>query len=190
MPRNQCSGARYFVGRTALPPPTGFDHWKCPLAAALQKLPCHCEPVRAWQSPAVLYALNDSQKEHRSIPYVILSERSESKDLRTVIIFAVKSVRRSFDSGLCPPLRMTEGDDARFFCFTPAVIQVGRRGQCRTPYQKQEKHPIPGCFFNNHSAVPHSSTPRNFLARMPTTKDSTATLTLMSAISAKRRLKG
>ena len=121
MPRNQCSGARYFVGRTALPPPTGFDHWKCPLAADLQKLPCHCEPVRARQSPAVLYAHNDSQKAHCSIPYVILSERSESKDLRTAVIFAVKSVRRSFDSGLCPPLRMTEGDDP----------------QCCTPYKKQ-----------------------------------------------------
>ena len=36
----------------------------------------------------------------------------------------------------------------------------------------------------------YSSTPRNFFARMPTTKDSTATLTLIRAISAKRRLKG
>ena len=36
----------------------------------------------------------------------------------------------------------------------------------------------------------HSSTPKNFFASTPTTKDRTATLTLMSAISAKRRLKG
>ena len=42
---------------------------------------------------------------------VILSERSESKDLRTVVIFAVNSVRRSFDSELRPPLRMTNFRD-------------------------------------------------------------------------------
>ena len=188
MPRNQCSGARYFVGRTALPPPTGFDHWKCPLAADLQKLPCHCEPVRARQSPAVLYALNDSQKAHRSIPYVILSERSESKDLRTAVIFAVKSVRRSFDSGLCPPLRMTEEDDARFFCFTPAVIQVGRRGRCRTPYKKQMTPRNDK--FRGVILCTYSSTPRNFFARIPTTKDRTATPVEISAISRKRRRKG
>ena len=46
-----------------------------------------------------------------SLPYVILSERSESKDLRTVVVFAVNSVRRSFDSGLRPPLRMTNFRD-------------------------------------------------------------------------------
>ena len=39
--------------------------------------------------------------------FVILSERSESKDLRIYGIFAVKLVRRSFDFGLRPPLRMT-----------------------------------------------------------------------------------
>ena len=50
----------------------------------------------------------DERKTHRSSLYVILSERSESKDLRTYGIFAVKSVRRSFDSGLRPPLRMTD----------------------------------------------------------------------------------
>ena len=36
----------------------------------------------------------------------------------------------------------------------------------------------------------HRSTPRNFLARMPTMKDSTATLMLMTAISRKRERKG
>ena len=41
---------------------------------------------------------------------VILSERSESKDLRTDGRFAVNLVRRSFDFGLRPALRMTEGD--------------------------------------------------------------------------------
>ena len=40
-------------------------------------------------------------------PAVILSDRRESKDLRTSGTFAVKSVRRSFDFGLRPPLRMT-----------------------------------------------------------------------------------
>ena len=38
---------------------------------------------------------------------VILSERSESKDLRMTVTNAVISVRRSFDSGLRPALRMT-----------------------------------------------------------------------------------
>ena len=38
---------------------------------------------------------------------VILSDRRESKDLRTAGIAVVKSVRRSFDSGLRPALRMT-----------------------------------------------------------------------------------
>ena len=36
----------------------------------------------------------------------------------------------------------------------------------------------------------YSSTPRNCFARMPTTKDTTATPTLISAISQKRLLKG
>ena len=38
---------------------------------------------------------------------VILSERSESKDLRTVDTWIFTFVRRSFDSGLRPTLRMT-----------------------------------------------------------------------------------
>ena len=38
---------------------------------------------------------------------VILSEQSESKDLRTDYSFAVNKMRRSFDSALRAPLRMT-----------------------------------------------------------------------------------
>ena len=40
--------------------------------------------------------------------HVILSEQSESKDLRTDYIAFVPVVRRSFDSGLRPALRMTD----------------------------------------------------------------------------------
>ena len=39
-------------------------------------------------------------------PIVILSERSESKDLRNNHLLFIHSVRGSFDSGLRPPLRM------------------------------------------------------------------------------------
>ena len=38
---------------------------------------------------------------------VILSERSESKDLGTDRLHSTPKLRRSFDSGLRPPLRMT-----------------------------------------------------------------------------------
>ena len=40
-------------------------------------------------------------------PIVILSERSESKDLRIRRLLSIRLVQRSFDSGLRPPLRMT-----------------------------------------------------------------------------------
>ena len=45
---------------------------------------------------------------YRCIQFVILSERSESKDLRTNDTIAAESVRGSFDFGLRPPLRMTD----------------------------------------------------------------------------------
>ena len=38
---------------------------------------------------------------------VILSERSESKDLRTDFLLARNEMRRSLDSALCAPLGMT-----------------------------------------------------------------------------------
>ena len=47
-----------------------------------------------------------------------------------------------------------------------------------------------GVFIALNNNLPYKSTPRNFLARMPTMKDTTATLILMMAISAKRALKG
>ena len=40
-------------------------------------------------------------------PIVILSEQRESKDLRMIETALLKSVRRSFDFGLRPALRMT-----------------------------------------------------------------------------------
>ena len=43
----------------------------------------------------------------RSTRSVILSEQSESKDLRTFRFASRHSVRRSFDFGLRPSLRMT-----------------------------------------------------------------------------------
>ena len=45
----------------------------------------------------------------RSTCSVILSEQSESKDLRTFRFASRHSVRRSFDFGLRPSLRMTNG---------------------------------------------------------------------------------
>ena len=46
---------------------------------------------------------------HRSTRFVILSEQSEAKDLRTFRFASRHSVRRSFDFGLRPSLRMTSG---------------------------------------------------------------------------------
>lgn len=43
---------------------------------------------------------------------VILSEQSEPKDPGISFSAKVNPVRRSFDSGLCPPLRMTTAYDA------------------------------------------------------------------------------
>ena len=43
----------------------------------------------------------------QSLPFVILSDRRESKDLRTDLGAELPEVRRSFDFGLRPPLRMT-----------------------------------------------------------------------------------
>ena len=50
----------------------------------------------------------DERKRHRSSQDVILSEQSESKDLRTYRLRKSHSVRRSFDFGLRPSLRMTD----------------------------------------------------------------------------------
>ena len=58
------------------------------------------------------------------------------------------------------------------------------------PHALQKTDFTPEHKFRGVMLCTYSSTPRNFFARMPTTKDSTATLTLMSAVSAKRRLKG
>ena len=44
----------------------------------------------------------------RNLPHVILSEQSESKDLRTCHLHRSLRVRRSFDFGLRPSLRMTD----------------------------------------------------------------------------------
>ena len=44
----------------------------------------------------------------RNLPHVILSEQSESKDLRTCHLHRRFRVRRSFDFGLRPSLRMTD----------------------------------------------------------------------------------
>ena len=54
------------------------------------------------------YAHHDERKLHRSTQLVILSERSESKNLRIYETLVLKSVRRSFDFGLRPSLRMTD----------------------------------------------------------------------------------
>ena len=54
------------------------------------------------------YGDSDERKRHRSSQYVILSEQSESKDLRTYRLRRSHSVRRSFDFGLRPSLRMTD----------------------------------------------------------------------------------
>ena len=50
----------------------------------------------------------DEQKRDRRSLLVILSERSESKDLRTCRLHRRFRQRRSFDFGLCPSLRMTD----------------------------------------------------------------------------------
>jgi hypothetical protein len=67
------------------------------LSIAFSKFPGEEGKISA---PGQMHRLN-------AAPLVILSERSESKDLRMLGTAAVKSVRRSFDSGLRPPLRMT-----------------------------------------------------------------------------------
>ena len=132
---------RETVGRVALPTPTMSD------ACAGQFVAAALGCVASLLAIITGCAHHDEQKTHRSSVYVILSERSESKDLRTFGIFAVKSVRRSFDSGLCPPLRMTdtwcidsfmtmtEVDEAWVSCFGWTINQLGRRGQCRPPYR-------------------------------------------------------
>ena len=55
---------------------------------------------------------------------------------------------------------------------------------CNLKWGGKKKHRKSGAFLC------YRSTPRNFFARMPTMKDSTATEMLMTAISVKRRLKG
>ena len=53
------------------------------------------------------YTLINDKMQKRD-DFVILSERSESKDLGTDFTAMVIVVRRSFDYGLRPPLRMTD----------------------------------------------------------------------------------
>lgn len=43
-----------------------------------------------------------------AVRYVILSERSKPKNLRILGLLSSYSVRRSFDFGQSPPLRMTD----------------------------------------------------------------------------------
>ena len=70
---------------------------------------------------------------HRAKPegpayrFVILSEQSESKDLRTNPMLCMSMVRRAFDFVLRPSLRMTSRERLRLR-FAVGDIGTGRRG--------------------------------------------------------------
>ena len=77
------------------------------------------------------YRDSDERKMRRSPHDVILSERSESKNLRTCRLLSRNSVRRSFGFGLCPSLRMTD-----FWCGSSFGIM--------TPLFRQDIAPCAG----------------------------------------------
>ena len=71
------------------------------------RFPCHCEPVRAWQSPAAI--------------------------CRHAFIF--QAVYREIATSGYALLAMTVVIGSWSFWFGWAVIQAGRRGRCRPPYE-------------------------------------------------------
>ena len=77
------------------------------------------------------YRDSDERKRRRRPHDVILSERSESKNLRTCRLLSRNSVRRSFGFGLCPSLRMTD-----FWCGSSFGIM--------TPLFRQDIAPCAG----------------------------------------------
>ena len=68
--------------------------------------------------------------------------------------------------------------------------QDDRGGRSAVPHALQKQISPRNDKFRGVILCTYSSTPRNFFARMPTTKDSTATPVEISAISRKRRRKG
>ena len=108
------------VGRAALPTPTRFRDCPAPCKRTSPKLPRHCEP-------------------HSGAPQGGLSCPFGAIHLLAISWYCV-CVRTFFQEiPTACGLGMTVAVGHCSIYFTRAIIQLGRRGQCRPPYKKHQK---------------------------------------------------